>query len=161
MKQAAAEIWNSEDEDIQAAIQDLREFYGSDARRVYTEAAFSSGSLRENMNAASEEFGVKEEFTEKWQNDDTLQSLQYAVKNSFQNIWAGNLEAADEVYQVFADANISELNTMCADGNYNMVMEELGDPALDAPTNFAECARVVARVQGIGGTLETAYGRGN
>jgi hypothetical protein len=157
MQSAAAEVWDSEDEDIQAAIQSLKEFYGADAREVYRDAAFSSGSLRENMIAASEEFGVKEAFTESWQNDDTLQMLQYAVKNSFQDIWAGNTEAADEIYNAFQDANISELNTMCADGEYTEVMDELGDPDLSAPTNFAECARVVARVQGIGNTLEGMY----
>jgi hypothetical protein len=160
MQSAAAEVWDSEDEDIQAAIQDLRQFYGDDARQVYRDAAFSSGSLRENMIDASEQFGVKEEFISKWQSDSTLQSLQYAVKNQFQSIWAGNTEAADEIYNAFQDANISELNTMCADGNYGDVMDELGDPDLQSPSNFAECARVVARVQGIGDTLEGMY-RGN
>jgi len=161
MQSAAADVWDSEDEDIQAAIQGLREFFGADARQVYRDAAFSSGSLRDNMTAASEQFGVKEEFTSRWQSDDTLQTLQYAVKNRFQDIWAGNTEAADEIYDAFQDANISELNTMCADGNYGDVMDELGNPDnVDTPGNFADCARVVARVQGIGATLEGMY-RGN
>lgn len=158
MEQQAAEVWDSTDEEIQAAIGSLEDVFGSDAREVFREAAFSSGSLQQNMRDAAEEYGVEEEFTSMWRSDDTLQRLKYEVKDAFQGVWAGQTDAADEIYSAFREANISELNTMCAEGNYSAVMDELGNPDnISQPSNFAECAQAVARVQEIGATLEGMY----
>lgn len=157
MEQSAAGVWDSTDPEIQDAISQLEDYFGADAREVFREAAFSSGSLEDNMRDAASQYGVEEEFTSKWRSDDTLQRLKYEIKDAFQNIWAGETEAADAIYDAFNDADISELNTMCAEGDYTGVMDELGNPDESSPSNFAECASVVAKVQDIGSTLEGMY----
>jgi len=158
MEQEAASVWDSTDTDIQEAIGKLEDLFDDDAREVFFDAANSSGNLGDNMREAAEEYNVESEFTNMWRNDDTLQRLKYEIKDAFQNIWAGQTDAADEIYNAFADADISHLNTQCAKGNYSQVMDELGDPdGVSSPSNFAECASVVAEVQDIGATLEGMY----
>lgn len=158
MEQSAAGVWDSSDEEIQDAISSLENVFGSEAREVFREAAFSSGSLRDNMREAAEQYDVENEFTSMWRSNDTLQRLKYEIKNAFQDVWAGQTDAADEIYEAFQSADIGELNTMCAKGNYSQVMDELGNPDnVSSPSNFAECAEVVAEVQDIGSTLSGMY----
>jgi len=158
MEQAAASVWDSSDEEIQDAIAGLENVFGEDARQVFRDAAFSSGSLQDNMREAADEYNVEGEFTDMWRSNDTLRRLKYEIKNAFQDVWAGQTDAADEIYDAFQDADISHLNTLCAEGNYSAVMDELGNPDnVNSPSNFAECAQTVARVQDIGGTLAGMY----
>jgi|APHM01.1.fsa_nt_gi hypothetical protein len=164
MRREAANAIDFSDPDVQEAYQGLAdEFSASDREELVAIARGNSteysGSMTEQMRSWFEDKGIRGTYLDAW-GDDTLRQIQYDIKQAFKDVWANRGDEIDDLRSTFRDADISKLNTMCAQGNYGQVWEELGTPddlTMGRPDNFADCASVVAEAKDLSETISDMY----
>jgi len=159
MERSALSEWDFEDGEVQAALDELADQFPPEARRELRDIMQGGATnISEAVQEVTDDYGIEVEFTNAWRENDVLSALKYGIKGEFQDLWAGETEAADAIYSLYQDNDMSRLNSMCAEGKYGEVYDELGEPdSFDQPNSFAECARITARAQDIGSTLAGMY----
>lgn len=163
MRSAGNDSYDFDDEQVQEALQTLSNEFDNATREqlraIMVEGDFPSGAstISEAVKAVTSENDIKSTFTQQWDND-VLRAIQYELKDQYNQIWENADEEIAEIKQMFRDADISNLNEMCAETRYNDVYEEVGEPdRFDTPSTYAECTSMVAKVQGIKDDLTDAY----
>lgn len=162
MRSAGNDSYDYDDEEVQDALQTLADQFENGDRETLR-GIMVDGNLPNNEDTLAEavknvttQADIKSTFTEKWDNE-VLRDIQYELKSNYNDIWENADEEITAIKQVFVDNNISELNEMCAEFEYNDVAEELDLDSSDAPDTYAECTSLVAKTQGVKSELTTMY----
>lgn len=149
LERTAEQAWNSE-EAVEFA-QDIEDAVPGDLADELVDCATSGQSIRDCFAEKADETNLDDDFESVWSGAPTGLMTQL---RQVQQKWDD--EAKEAVRSIAQDANLSELNRLCADAEYGDVASQL---SLDStPANFEECVTMVADAQDLRQDLKSAWG---
>lgn len=141
--------WN--DKEAQEFRNNLNDLLDDSVGEAFEECTKQTGqSLEDCLEEKADEQGVGGEFQSAWDSapDDLVSSLR-----TINSLWSS--EQREMVRQVALDANLGELNRLCAKGEYAEVADELG---IDNPTTYQECVTATSEAGDVRDGLQKLWG---
>jgi len=143
--------WGSEE--AVGFAQDLEDAFSDDAVEGFEDCAESPGqSFQDCLEKVADEHGVGDALKSSWDTNAPVELL--TALRSVQAKWSK--QDKERVAKVARSANLSELNRLCAEGEYSDVQSKAG---LDtAPSTFQECVQLVADAKSLRENLKSLWG---
>lgn len=128
---------------VEGAIEFRKKLEGifpKDLKDRFRDCIETSPTPRDCLRSVAEEAGLREEFEKAWKEApaDLIEKLR-AIRGA----WGPDTRS--KVMEVVEKLDIPELYSLCMAGDFGAVKEKAGLSA--EPRNFAECARMVARMK--------------
>lgn len=146
-------FWN--DDAAQEFRNELDDVLDTDVSEAFRECLVeSNNNPRECLRETAAEEGVADEFDSAWDGapDDLVSDLR-----TINNLWSQ--DQREMVREIALNANLSELNRLCANGEYGEVADELG---LDGqPNSYQDCVTATSEAGDIRENLKALWGTGS
>ena len=128
----------------------LEDAWTDEMRREYRKAMTESRDPIKALREAAEKYNLDSTYRSAWDSaPEDLRKALYGVRD----LWSD--EDRNTVAKIVEDAGIRELYRLCIWGKYDEVKSKLG--LKETPSNFAECARLVAHAKNLSERLRSAW----